>query len=74
MLSTLLRSKFCSHVGPSVRSTPEEVVNLTVSGSGSSSSRRDADDFTGKVWPALGHDMAVAAMTSAVQGRKKEAS
>uniref|UniRef100_A0A0E0FDI2 Uncharacterized protein n=1 Tax=Oryza meridionalis TaxID=40149 RepID=A0A0E0FDI2_9ORYZ len=41
-------SKFCSHVGPSVRSTPEEVVNLTVLGSGSSSSRRDADDFTRK--------------------------
>lgn len=64
MLPLLLRGKGCAHIGPSARAAPSEVTALLASGSGVNSSRRDADDFTRTVWPALGHDAAVAAMDS----------
>lgn len=46
MLSLLLRSKGCSHIGPSARSTPSEVTTLRTTSSGGTSSKKDADDFT----------------------------
>uniref|UniRef100_A0A0E0LJ63 Uncharacterized protein n=1 Tax=Oryza punctata TaxID=4537 RepID=A0A0E0LJ63_ORYPU len=49
MLSLLLRGKGCSHISPSTRADPAEVTALSGAGSGLNSSRRDADDFTGKV-------------------------
>lgn len=64
MLPLLLWGKGCPHIGPSARAAPSEVTALLASGSGVNSSRRDADDFTRTVWPALGHDAAVAAMDS----------
>ncbi|BAT00403.1 Os07g0189200 [Oryza sativa Japonica Group] len=64
MLPLLLRGKGCAHIGPSARAAPSEVTALLASASGVNSSRRDADDFTQTVWPALGHDAAVPAMDS----------
>lgn len=49
MLSLLLRSKGCMHIGPSARAAPSEVTALLASGSGVNFSWKDADDFTGRV-------------------------
>uniref|UniRef100_A0A0D9WRL3 Uncharacterized protein n=1 Tax=Leersia perrieri TaxID=77586 RepID=A0A0D9WRL3_9ORYZ len=73
MLSLLLRRKGCMHIGSSARAAPGDVTSLLTANSGVSSLRKDADDFTEKVWPVLGHDVAVTAMASATQGKKKDA-
>uniref|UniRef100_A0A0E0LZC3 Uncharacterized protein n=1 Tax=Oryza punctata TaxID=4537 RepID=A0A0E0LZC3_ORYPU len=54
-MPSLLRDKGCSHIGPSARTEPSVVTALSGAGSGLNSSRRDVDDFTSKVLPALGH-------------------
>uniref|UniRef100_A0A0D9WQR7 Uncharacterized protein n=1 Tax=Leersia perrieri TaxID=77586 RepID=A0A0D9WQR7_9ORYZ len=73
-LSLLLRSKNCMHIGPSMCSSPDEVNAIFYGGSGAGSSRRDADDFATKIWPAMGHDAAVAAMSSVSGSSGKDAS
>uniref|UniRef100_A0A0D9XP78 Uncharacterized protein n=1 Tax=Leersia perrieri TaxID=77586 RepID=A0A0D9XP78_9ORYZ len=71
-LSLLLRSKNCTHIGPSACSSPDEVSAIFSGGSGAGSSRRDTDDFVAKIWPALGHDAAVAALCSASRSSGKD--
>uniref|UniRef100_A0A0E0MN50 Uncharacterized protein n=1 Tax=Oryza punctata TaxID=4537 RepID=A0A0E0MN50_ORYPU len=65
-------AKGCSHIGPSARAEPSEVMALSGAGSGLNSPWRDVDDFTGKVSLALGHEAAMVAMSSAANGKRKE--
>uniref|UniRef100_A0A0D9XSR3 Uncharacterized protein n=1 Tax=Leersia perrieri TaxID=77586 RepID=A0A0D9XSR3_9ORYZ len=58
LLLLLLCSKSCTHIGPSVRYSPDDVTGVISADPDANSSKRDADDFAAKMWPAMGHDAA----------------